>query len=130
MSRENVAVARRADEALHRGDLDAGFEDFAPDFKLDMSQASGLDRGIYSLDQMRHLTEEMLDAWESIQVGAEYIDAGEHVVMPFTNRLGGRDGIEVQARGAWLCTIRDGLVVRICLYQEAQEALEAAGLRE
>jgi hypothetical protein len=50
--------------------------------------------------------------------------------MPFTNRLRGRDGIEVQARGTWLCTIRDGLIVRICLYQGVQEALEAAGLRE
>ena len=63
-------------------------------------------------------------------MGAEYIDAGEHVVMPFTNRLRGRDGIEVQARGAWLCTIRDGLVARICLYQEVQAARAAAGLRE
>jgi hypothetical protein len=36
----------------------------------------------------------------------------------------------VQARGTWLWTIRDGLVVRVCLYQELQEALEAAGLRE
>jgi ketosteroid isomerase-like protein len=50
--------------------------------------------------------------------------------MPFTNRLRGRDGIEVQARGAWLCTIRDGLVARICLYQEVQAARAAAGLRE
>ena len=73
----------------------------------------------------------MLEIWESTRLGAdELIDAGEHVVVPFTNRLRGRDGIEVQARGIWLGTIRDGLIVRICLYQELQEALEAAGLRE
>ena len=48
--------------------------------------------------------------------------------MPFTNRLRGRDGIEVQARGTWLCTIRDGLIVRICLYQGREEAPEAAAL--
>ena len=79
---------------------------------------------------MRRLSGEFLEAFDVVQLGAEYIDAGEHVVMPFTNRLRSRGGIEVQARGTWLCTIRDGLVVRICLYQEVQEALEAAGLRE
>jgi ketosteroid isomerase-like protein len=131
MSQENVEMARRSYEALNRGDVDAAFEDFAPDFELDMSRAIGINRGVYSLNQIRRLTEEFWEAWETVQVGAdELIDAGEHVVMPFTNRFRGRDGIEVQARGTWLCTIRDGLIVRICLYQEVQEALEAAGLRE
>ena len=130
MSQENVEIVRRAYEALHRGDLDAGFEDFAPDFELDTSRSHGIDQGIYSLTQMRRLMEEVLEAWETIQAGPEYIDAGEHVVVPFTNRVQGREGIEVQARGAWLSTIRGGLIVRICLYQEVQEALEAAGLSE
>jgi len=129
MSQENVELARRAYEALHRGDLDAGFKEFAPDFELDTSRSRGMDRGTYSLAQTRRLFEDVLAAWETIQPGAEYIDAGEQVVIPFTNRLRGRDGIEGQAHGAWLCTHRDGLVVRICLYQEVREALEAAGLR-
>jgi ketosteroid isomerase-like protein len=51
-------------------------------------------------------------------------------MTPFTNQLLGRDGIDLQARGTWLWTIRDGVVVRLCLYQERQEALEAAGLSE
>ena len=130
MSQENVEIVRRNYEAWHRGDVDAGSEGFAPDFELDLSRAIGTDRGIYSLNQARRLQEEFQEALEVVQIGAEYIDAGEHVVVSFTNRLRGRDGIEVQARGTWLCTIRDGLVVRICLYQDVQEALEAAGLRE
>jgi ketosteroid isomerase-like protein len=130
MSQENVEIVRRSYEAWNHGDVDAGSEDFAPDFELDMSRAIGTDRGIYSLDQARRLQEEFLEALEIVQIGAEYIDAGEHVVITWSNRLRGRDGIEVQARGTWLCTIRDGLIVRICLYQGVQEALEAAGLRE
>jgi ketosteroid isomerase-like protein len=130
MSQENVEIVRRSYEAWNHGDVDAGSEDFAPDFELDMSRAIGTDRGIYSLNQARRLQEEFLEALEIVQVGAEYIDAGEHVVITWSNRLRGRDGIEVQARGTWLCTIRDGLIVRICLYQGVQEALEAAGLRE
>jgi ketosteroid isomerase-like protein len=52
------------------------------------------------------------------------------VVTPFTNYLRGRDGIEVQARAAFLWTIHDGKVTRLRFYQERREALEAAGLRE
>jgi ketosteroid isomerase-like protein len=130
MSRENVEIVRRGFEAWLRGDVDAGSEDFAPDIEFDMSRAIGTDRGIYNLNQARRLMEEFLEAFDTVQVGAEYIDSGERVVISFTNRFRGRDGIEVQARGIWLCTIRDGLIVRICLYQDVQEALEAAGLSE
>src|SRR6476620_4330104 len=49
MSQDNVEMARRSYEAWHRGDVDAAFEDFAPDFELDMSRAIGTDRGVYSL---------------------------------------------------------------------------------
>jgi ketosteroid isomerase-like protein len=131
MSQENVEIVRRNYAAFGRGDLDTAFEDFAPDFELDLSRAIGIDRGVYNLAQFRRLAESFLELWESVQPMAdELIDAGEHVVMPFTNRQRGRDGIEVQSRGTWLCTIRDGLIVRICLYQDKQEAIEAAGLRE
>ncbi len=130
MSQENVEIARRCYEALSRGDFDAAFEDCAPDFELDSSRAIGIDRGTYNLAQTRRLAESFADTLEIVRLEADYIDGGEHVVMPFTNRFRGRDGIEVQARGTWLCTIRDGLIVRIGLYQEVQEALEAAGLQE
>jgi len=33
-----------------------------------------------------------------------------------------------EARGVWIWTIRDGSIVRACLHQELQEAVEAAGL--
>ena len=44
--------------------------------------------------------------------------------------LRGRNGIETQARSAWLITIRDGKQTSLTLYQTKQEALEAAGLSE
>jgi hypothetical protein len=49
------------------------------------------------------------------------------VVVPFTAHIVGREGIEVEARTTWTWTIRDGVVERVCLYQEREEALEAAG---
>src|SRR6476660_8609467 len=109
MSQENVEIVKAAIDAYNRGDLDAAVKDAAPDYELDLSRAVGVDRGVYTLRQQRRLWEEFRQAWESDQIGAdEFIDAGEHVVTPFTNHLRGRDGVEVEARGVWVWTSRDG----------------------
>ena len=131
MSQENVEIVRAALTALNRGDLQAAFQDAAREAEVDLSRAVGLDRGVYRLDQFRRLSEEFAKSWESLRYEAdEFIEAGEHVVTPITNPILGRDGVEVQARGTWLWTIRDGVIMRLCLYQELQDALEAAGLSE
>ena len=116
MSPENVEIVRAAIDTFNRGDVDAALKDVS--------------RGAFNFEQFRRLLTAFTDSWESVTLGAdELIDAGEDVVMPFTNVSRGRDGIEVQAR-VWVWTIRDGPIVRVCLYQERQEALEAAGLSE
>jgi ketosteroid isomerase-like protein len=130
MSQENVEMVRSAFEAFARQDMDTALKAAAPDFALDLSQAVGMDRDIYDADQWRRLVGEFASAWESVRWELdEFIDAGDHVVTPFTNELLGRDGIKVTARGFWVWTIRDATIARICLYQERQEALEAVGLR-
>jgi ketosteroid isomerase-like protein len=131
MSRENVQIVRATLDAINRGDLDSAFTRLAPDAVLDQSRAIGLTRGVFTAEQFRAIAEEFNSGWESVRYQAdEFIEAGEHVVTPFTNRLLGRDGIELQARGVWVWTIRSGVVVRLCLYQERTEALEAVGLSE
>jgi len=40
------------------------------------------------------------------------------------------DGIEVAARTATVYTIRDGAIIRMCMYQSLPDALEAAGLSD
>ena len=131
MSEENLEIVRAATDAFNRGDLDAAFKDVGTDFEYDQTRAVGMDRSVFNLDEFRDLLATFANSWESFTIGAdELIDGGEQVVMPFTNVARGRDGIEVQARGVWVWTIRDGSVVRACLYQELQEALEAAGLSE
>jgi len=86
---------------------------------------------VYALDEMSGIMDEFAEPWESLRYEAdEFIQAGEHVVTPFTIYLRGRDGIEVEARAAWVWTIRDGAITHVCFYQDRGEALEAAGLRE
>ena len=131
MSQENVEIVRAVLAAFNRGDFDAAFKAAAPGAEADLSRAVGLDRSVYSIDEFRRLAEEFDASWDSVHYDFdEIIDAGEYVVTPFANLVSGRGGIEVLAHGTWLWTIRGGAVVRVCLYQERQEALEAAGLRE
>jgi len=130
---ENVGILREGYAAFNRGDVDAAFEVFAPEFECDMSRAVGfnVDRDIYDLAQFRRLLDEYVGNWEAFQLGPdEFLDAGDHVVVPFTNRAQGRDGIELQGRGTFVWTLHDGAIVRACLYQERDEALKAAGLSE
>ena len=74
--------------------------------------------------------DDFAEIFEQRVVPDEFINVGEHVVVPQTGYVRGRDGIEVQARGAWVWTFRDGSVARVTFYPERQDALEAAGLSE
>jgi len=131
MSKENVEIARAATDAFNRRDLEASLKDLAPDFEYDLSRAVGPWHGVYALDEMPGLFKDLSETWESNRYEVdEFIEAGELVVGPFTNYLRGRDGIEVEARAAFVWTIRNGMIARLTFYQEPHDALEAAGLSE
>jgi ketosteroid isomerase-like protein len=131
MSQENVEIVRCSIDAWNRRDWDAALKDAAPSFEFDFSRSMGPGRGVYRLDQMGQYFRELTEAWEQLRLEPdEIIEAGEQVVTPNTLYAQGRDGIQVQARSAWVWTIRDGQVTHLCFYQERQEALEAAGLSE
>jgi ketosteroid isomerase-like protein len=118
-------------DAYNREDSDAFVKDAAPGFELDFSRAVGPWRGVFGLDQARRVVEEFQETWESDWVEPhEFIEAGDHVVMPGTQHLKGRDGIEVVVRATFVFTIRNGAIERNTMYQEKEDALEALGLSE
>ena len=129
MASENVEIVRRTIESFASGDGDAMAAGYAPDAVVDLSRARGPYRGVYEIQDAIPVLVAFRGDWESYGVEIEeYIDLGDQVVTPFTNLMRGRDGIEVQARGIWLWTLRDRLTTHLCLYQDREEALAAAGL--
>jgi ketosteroid isomerase-like protein len=131
MSQENVEMVRAGLDAWSRGDWDIALRDAGPDLEYDLSRALGPFRGVYRRDQVPQAWADLTEGFTSLRIEPhEFIEAGEHVVVPWTFHAMGRDGIEVQARVTWTFTIRDGAIERICMYQERQEALEAVGLSE
>jgi ketosteroid isomerase-like protein len=131
MSQENVEIVKAWYDAVNREDWDAMFKDTAPGFEVDLSRAVGPWRGVFGLDQIRRVMEEYLETWESARLEPhEFIEAGDLVVVPGTQHLKGRGGIEVVASATLVWTIRNGAIERVTMYQERQDALEDLGLSE
>ena len=135
MSQENVEMIRAAMEAWNRGAWDEALKDAAPGFELDNSSSAGEWRGVHrGPDQAKRMWEAFLEPWESVRIEvSEFIEADEGVVVTRQKaHFVGRDGIELPGptRSGWLWTIRDGKLAQLAIYNDLNEALEAAGLRE
>jgi ketosteroid isomerase-like protein len=133
MSQDNMEVVRRNVESYNRRDLDVILGNWAPDAVLDWSNSRGVEAGVYrGRGEIRAFWQRFLATWDEVRIeivdGPVEVEDGVVVVENVTY-LRGRDGIEVQARSAWLITIRDGETTSFTMYQTKQEALEAAGLR-
>jgi ketosteroid isomerase-like protein len=131
---QNVEIVRRNTDAYNRRDLDGFMEGWAPDAVVDWSSSQGWDADVYrGRDEVRAFVQRFLEAFDEIRI--ELIDGPTEVkdgvvFAENVTRLRGRDGVEVEARSAWLVTFRDGQQVSLTLYQTKREALEAAGLPE
>jgi ketosteroid isomerase-like protein len=132
MSEENVEVVRRVYEALLRDDLDGALEMMDPEVEY-VNPEYAVEPGIrYGHDGIRANVENMRTAFEFWRFEPEqFVDAGERVIVVGTFHGRGRDsGVEFERRMSRLWTLRDGKVVRYQWFDNADEALEAAGLRE
>jgi ketosteroid isomerase-like protein len=132
MSQENVEITRQAIDAYTRRDLEALRAVADPEIELDWSASLSWLAGIYrGLEETLRFYEGYFEAFEAIVIEADrFIDAGESVVVPNVAHQRGRDGIEVSARSTLVFTVRNRKLIRICLYQETEQALEAVGLAE
>jgi ketosteroid isomerase-like protein len=142
-TRTNVERLRRALEALaadtSEGDWEATLagawvELWDPKIEWDASNhplpdLAGVYRGI---EPTLRWWRAWLDAWDSVQVDHELIEAGDSVVGLFEQRMRGHyTGIDVASgKYAMVFTFRDGLIVHAKFYVRRSEALEAVGLSE
>lgn len=132
MSQHNVEIVRRAIEALNRGDMEAALHSSDPEVEVDWSRSRGLSPGIHhgyaaALAFWSSLHETFDDITVSPQ---EFIEHGDHVLVPNRTRFRGREGIEVDTRSTVVVTLRNGRILRWRLFQERQDALEAMGLSQ
>ena len=133
MSQENVEAVHQVVDAWNRRDFDAAIS------------VAHEDAEIHFIGGFADLIGEEYDGREGIlrfwrdmletiggQVAVETtIDAGEQVVIITTvEGTGAESGVPVTLRFGQVWSFRDTKAIRLDLYYEPSEALEAAGLRE
>ena len=133
MSQENVEIIRRLIERFNSADYEAGVETWAPDAILDWSASHGPFAGVYrGRAEIRAFRQQFTGTFDEVRIELDDPVEVESDALVVENvaYFRGREGIEVQARSAWLIRLRDHTVAELTLYQTKQEALEAAGLSE
>ena len=124
-------IVRRFYDHLSGDDHDGALTVVHPDFEFDWSESRAPWRGVYHGHQgVRQLWSEQHEAWERFRlemVEAVVVDPERVVTVTRVHALGKGSGIPIEANGALLWTIRDGLLCRGKFFQSKAEALEAAG---
>jgi ketosteroid isomerase-like protein len=132
MSGENTELVRRVAALFNEVDVDAALDFAADDFVMDWSNSIGPLRGVYEgHDGVRDLFDAFSEAWEEIKwepLEITELDDDHVLVVNHVRMRGKGSGVEVDATGAQIWTLRDGVGRRITLYQSKAEALEATGL--
>ncbi len=131
MSEENVETVRRLYEAFDRGDVPAALRFFDPEVEMDASHRVDGRVG-HGREELTAILAEWLGTWEGWREEIEEIrDLGDQVLVLSTQYGRGKEsGVGWENRFAMLYEIERGKITRWTIYDDPQEALEAAGLRE
>jgi ketosteroid isomerase-like protein len=133
MSQENVERVRESYERFQAtGEFDPEFTD--PEFVWDMSTFRHWpgQQEYHGVEGAQQFLDEWLETWDDWELELEELhDAGNQVVAIVRQR--GRSkamGLPVDMTLAQVFTLRDGKQVRMQMYAQTSEALQAAGLAD
>ena len=129
---ENTDAVRRVVDAINRVDLEGFADTVTEDFEIDFSNSRSPMSGMYrGRDQAQEFLRSFLEPWATLQFVAEdliELQDGRLLQVGGVRGRGHGSGVEVEASGATLWTIRDSKVAAVKLYQSKDEALEAEGV--
>jgi len=133
MPPKNVERIRAGLEAFSRtGEFDLEF--FAPDFEMQQASSIVDSAGVFhGRSALQDALDEFEEAFEELSFEPErYIEApqGEVVVFVRVRGRGRGSGIKIDNQIAHVWTFRDEEAVRLTVYEEPAEALEATGVQE
>ena len=134
MSKENVRLATRLFELIGNGDFDAAWDYLDPELEWETSPNLP-DAGVYTgRERVKTFMEEQ---WDVVWGGVPRVDVertfdwGDDVLLFIRVRgRGSHTQIPLDVQIAQLVTIRRGRAVRVKVFPDRAEALEAAGLSD
>jgi uncharacterized protein len=129
MSR-NVEVVERLIKAFEEGDINAALAELDPEVELVPIRAQLEGASYRGHDGYRRVIADFAEDWDNLRLQPERIhESGDRVVV--SGRMvarGKASGIELDIPLGLLYELRDGKVVRLESFADADEALRAAGI--
>ena len=122
-------VLRRTYEALVRRDL-AVLEELAdPDFEMDLTERVLNPATYHGAEGLLRFLGEIDDLWASMDIDVErVIERGDEALAVLMVTLTGRgSGVEMESRIAQRWTLRDGKLLKMKLYGDADAAVAEFG---
>jgi ketosteroid isomerase-like protein len=131
MSDEHVEAVRRVYEEWAEGNFRAGVELYDRHVLLVQGQELPESGAYLGLDGIRDYMAAFLEAWERVTIEAEEIfAAGDSVVAKVVQRaIGKESGVEpTEFEYFQVWSFRGGMVIRLDVIRDRDEALKAVGL--
>jgi uncharacterized protein len=127
MSQENVQTVR---DSFAAPDLDGAASWWHPEIEWIVAREHPEARTLVGRGAIATYLQDWEATLDGLQIDVdELLDAGDTVVAVGNVRGGGTDsGADVSVPIAFLCTVRDGKLVRVEEYLDTAEALNAVGL--
>jgi ketosteroid isomerase-like protein len=126
MPDDNVELVRKGLEAFNRRDVTGMLDTLDPDVELLPLRAVLEGEAYHGHAGFLRWLADMDDDWESFRTEATELRGldGDRVLVIGRVRAKARaSGIDVDAPGAWLCSLRDRHVTRIHFYADPERAL-------
>jgi ketosteroid isomerase-like protein len=130
MSQENVEIVEAALAAYIRDDEGTVRRLTSPDIVVSTRPDQPDARDHHGYDGLLRTSAEWLEAWDEHSFDAARVwGEGEFVFVATRESARGRmSGIPMETESTFLCTLRQGAIVRIQIFGSVREAREAAGL--
>jgi ketosteroid isomerase-like protein len=131
MADDNLAIVRRAFEAIRNRDVDALVRVYEPDAEFRPLTGTLVESGGYrGHEGIRAYFDEVDTVWDQMLPHADDMRcSGDLVIVIGGCMVRGREsGAETDNPMAWVFRVRDGRIASHRAFAEADEALEAAGL--
>jgi ketosteroid isomerase-like protein len=130
MPEANVELVRKGLEAFNRRDLPGMLQTLDPDVELLPLRAVLEGEAYHGHDGFLKWLSDMDEDWESFRAEPtelRNLDQNQVLVIGRVRAKARASGIDVDAPGAWLCSLRDLKVTRIHFYADPERALAENG---
>ena len=133
MSEENVDIVRAGYEAVNRRDFEALFDFYDPEIIWEQDEGFVEPGTHHGHAGVRRVFDSLFEGFKDFHIDVEQlIDIDDDRVLALVRIVGSGNisGLALDTPGGQLWSLRDGRAVKLKLYLDPAEALEAVGLSE